>query len=166
MEKEILQLEKRVKNLQLWKEGITKERFKFPLDYGTTEIIKKSNIVFTGRTFVTNGVQLSDLVGFGLIMGTSSNKDKKVAVATFPLKGFSVNTTSNAITSNDGNNGLQNGDIVHFVTSNTLPNPLSTVVDYYVINVTSSTFKVSLSEGGGEVDITTAGNGNHYYSIL
>lgn len=163
MEQEILQLERRVALLQEYKRQVTKERFRFPLDFATQEVMKKTFLTATGRTFGTGSVILTDLIGIGVGLGTNSSQLRKNAIGTFPLYQFTVNAGTNVFTSSGG---LQNGDILNFATSNTLPDPLSEVSDYYVINASNTTFKVSLTEGGSEVDITTAGSGNHYYAIV
>ena len=67
--------------------------------------------------------------------------------------------TSDLITS--AAHGLANGDIVTVATSNTLPTGLSANTDYYVIEKTDDTFKLSATSGGSAVDITGTGTGTH-----
>jgi len=59
-------------------------------------------------------------------------------------------------------------DIVQFTTTGTLPAPLATSTDYYVVVKSGSSptvlLEVSLSEGGASVDITDAGTGTHTLS--
>lgn len=55
------------------------------------------------------------------------------------------------------------GTIVVFETTGTLPTGLSTLTKYYVINPTSSTFQLSLTEGGAAVDFSSNGTGTHDY---
>lgn len=166
MEQEILQLEEQVKLLKSWKETFSSERFKFPLDFETQTIIDRENIVATGKTYEINSVILNDLIGVGVIVGIANNPKRKVIIATLPLNQFTVDAVTNIITNINGTHALKNGDIVYFTTSGTLPAPLSEVLTYYVISSTNTTFKVSLTLGGSEVDITTAGSGIHYYSKL
>lgn len=54
---------------------------------------------------------------------------------------------------------VNNGDVVRFTASGTLPAPLSATVNYYAVSSNSSTFKVSLTKGSAPVNITTAGSG-------
>lgn len=56
-----------------------------------------------------------------------------------------------------------NGDVVFFVTTGTIPAGLSLTVPYYVVNSNSAggTIKVSLTSGGAAVDITSEGTGTH-----
>lgn len=55
--------------------------------------------------------------------------------------------------------GLSDGDIIKLTSTGTLPGGLLTTRDYYVINSAANTLKVSLSQGGSAVDITSAGSG-------
>lgn len=60
--------------------------------------------------------------------------------------------------------GLVNANIVTVTNSGgALPAGLSAGTNYYVISATATTFKVSLTEGGGAVDITDAGTGTHTF---
>jgi len=59
--------------------------------------------------------------------------------------------------------GLENGQIIKFYTTGTLPSPLSINSNYYVINATTGTFKVSLTSGGSAVNITSTGSGDHLF---
>ena len=70
----------------------------------------------------------------------------------------------------DASHGLSNGDKLVLTTDNTLPAGLSTETLYYVMAVTTDTFKLSIdkpdSNGFGvPVDITDTGTGNHTYTI-
>lgn len=56
---------------------------------------------------------------------------------------------------------LTNNQRVKFSTTGTLPAPLEVGVDYYIINNSSGTCKVSETRGGTEVDITDTGTGTH-----
>lgn len=57
--------------------------------------------------------------------------------------------------------GLTNGDIVTVTSSTTLPGGLSVNTDYYVIEKTDDTFKLSATSGGSAVNITDTGTGTH-----
>lgn len=60
--------------------------------------------------------------------------------------------------------GCSNGDFVRFRTTGTLPAPLDTSTNYYVINKATNTFEVSLTSGGSAIDITDTGSGTHTLS--
>lgn len=72
---------------------------------------------------------------------------------------FTANASTNVITAS-GHTRI-NGDKVRVSTTGTLPGGLSANTDYFVISVSGSTFKLSLTSGGGEIDITSTGSGTH-----
>jgi hypothetical protein len=57
--------------------------------------------------------------------------------------------------------GLSDGDALVLSTTGTLPTGLTVGTVYYVVNATTSTFNVSETPGGMEVDTTGAGTGTH-----
>lgn len=62
--------------------------------------------------------------------------------------------------------GFINGDIVWLTTTGTLPAGLSTGRDYYIISSAVDTFQLSLTKGGGAVNITgAAGGGTHTITV-
>jgi len=61
--------------------------------------------------------------------------------------------------------GLQDNDCVQLTTTATLPAGLVLATSYYVISRTEDTFKLSLSPGGTEVDITDIGTGTHTFHL-
>lgn len=67
--------------------------------------------------------------------------------------------TSDVITS--AAHGLANGDIVTVASSTTLPAGLSANTEYYVVEKTTDTFKLSATPGGTAIDITDTGTGTH-----
>lgn len=63
------------------------------------------------------------------------------------------NPTTDVITSTG--HGLVNGDSLYFVTGSTgLPSQFITNKSYYVVNVTTNTFKLSLTKGGSAINFT------------
>lgn len=167
MEQELLQLEARVNELKSWKESFTKRRFRFPLDYKTKEIVSKENLIFTGRTFTLNyDIIESDFINFGMVVDIKNNLEStltRTLVGSFPLFDVTVNATTNVFTYPKGSNQLVDGDVIAFTTTNTLPAPLN-FGNYYVINATTNTFKVSATSGGAEIDILDVGVGTHYFA--
>lgn len=164
MEQEILQLEKRIADLTEWKNSRISERFVYPLDNLSTKILHKNQIRFTGNK-ITNvvGVTLTDLitVGFGLKIDGRN----KAVIALMPLKGFSANV-SDVITASSGDHNLKETDRMYLTTTNTLPSPLLDTNLYYPVEITSNTFKFSLTQGGSAIDITDVGTGSHYYAKI
>jgi len=162
-ETELLQLEGRVANLMRWKEDMSRERLTFPLDFESQRIKNSSVIVFEKDTNFSIESLGTDLTCFGLEV--SINNQIRSIFASYPLKPITANAGSNVITSTNGPHGLTNNNVIAFTTTGTLPAGLNTTTQYYVISSTSTTFKVSTSLGGSEVDITDAGSGTHYLSL-
>ncbi len=79
-----------------------------------------------------------------------------------PEAAFTAATTD-IITSNS--HGLQNGDLIQVTTTGTLPGGLTASTNYYVIDATANTFKVSATPNGPAVNITSAGTGTHTYHL-
>lgn len=62
--------------------------------------------------------------------------------------------------------GLKNNDAVILTTADTLPAGLSLLTRYYVIGVTTNTFKLSIDRGSGvAVNITDTGTGEHTFTV-
>lgn len=164
MEKELLQLEKDIQELEAWKNSYVKEPLKFPLDLESKKILEKRTLIFTGRKITNvNGVILNDFIAIGL--GIKINNKLRFALAIKPLLPFSA-AVSDVITNTNGSHNLQNGDRIVLATTNTLPAGLGDTIIYYIINRTGTTFKVSLTLGGSAVDITDTGIGTHYYTNI
>jgi len=78
-----------------------------------------------------------------------------------------VFTTTNAGNQIDATaHGLSNGDVVIFMTDNTLPNGYSTDTAYYVINSASDSFQVATAGSGSTVTISDDGTGTHKFIHL
>ncbi len=74
--------------------------------------------------------------------------------------------TTDIITSSA--HGLVNGNIVVLTTTTTLPAGLALATNYYVIEKTTNTFKLTIqsgTEGGPAVDVTDTGTGTHTWTM-
>jgi hypothetical protein len=71
---------------------------------------------------------------------------------------FTVDTATDELILN---NGLIVGHRVAVSSTDVLPSPMSNAVEYWVIAVTATRFKLSLVEGGSALNITDAGTGTH-----
>lgn len=67
-----------------------------------------------------------------------------------------VNVTSNAFSATA--HPYQNGDVVTLSTTGSLPSPLLASRDYYIVERTTNSFKLSETFGGSAIDITTTGS--------
>lgn len=70
-----------------------------------------------------------------------------------------VNTSTSVITING--HYLDNGQVVRFSSSGSLPIGLSGSTDYYVRDCTTNTFKVATTPAGSAVSISSTGSGTH-----
>ena len=76
-----------------------------------------------------------------------------------------VDDTTDIITSTA--HGMSNDQVLRFTnTGGALPAGLEINTDYYVINANVNDFQVSLTSGGGAVDMTDAGTGTHTFDRL
>jgi hypothetical protein len=57
--------------------------------------------------------------------------------------------------------GLPNGTQVRFSTTDVLPAPLIEDIYYYVVNIATDSFKVSLTSGGAAINLLDPGSGKH-----
>lgn len=80
------------------------------------------------------------------------------------LQTFTADASTDVITC--ASHGFNDGDQVRVESAGTLPAGLSDTTLYYVISSTASTFKVSTTKGGSQVDITDAGTGTFYVTGL
>jgi len=71
---------------------------------------------------------------------------------------FSASAATDTFTAS--NHGLINGDQIEFSDYDGLPSPIAEDTIYYVINAATNTFKVSLTEGGSAVNLTTNYSGS------
>lgn len=59
----------------------------------------------------------------------------------------------------------ENDTSVYVISTGTLPAPLIETTQYYIINSSGNTFKLSTTVGGAAVNITDVGAGAHYLHI-
>jgi hypothetical protein len=86
------------------------------------------------------------------ILDYSRRNDRALTVVT-------GNQSANTLSANS--HPFQNGDVITLSTSHTLPSPLTTGRDYYVVERASNTFKVALTFGGAAIDLTSNGSGTN-----
>jgi hypothetical protein len=78
----------------------------------------------------------------------------------FDFVTFTADASNNILTLFEAKD-IYEGMGVRFTTSGTLPSPLAINTDYYVKYISSTQLKLASSIGGSEIDITSAGTGNH-----
>src|SRR5262245_55292209 len=85
------------------------------------------------------------------------------------LKGATFTATNGTDTFTKNSHGLVAGDRIQVQNSGGgLPAGMSAATDYYVISsgLTTNDFKVSTTEGGGTINITTDGTGTQSFSFV
>jgi hypothetical protein len=165
MDNEIMQLENKVKELTVWKDARKKERLVFPLDMQSRKTIDKGLFVFTGKTV---GLDYLNLVTDYMTYGYEISINKKVSslIVLLPIFSFTVNTTTDYITTNSQHN-LNNEDRITLTSDGTgMPTPLDLNIIYYIVNRTGNTFQLSLTSGGSPIDMTFDPGYNYYYAKL
>ena len=79
-----------------------------------------------------------------------SRRNQRAAIA------VDVNVTSNIFSATA--HPYQNGDVVTLSTTGSLPAPLVSTRDYWIVERAANSFKLSETSGGAAVDITTTGS--------
>ncbi len=105
------------------------------------------------------------LVGEVLYMRTAGNLVWELTASA--LVDDYWNNPSSAVTISDANpavvtwnaHGLIDGTAVSFTTTGALPAPLAVGTTYYVVNATTNTFELALTQGGAAIATTSAGSG-------
>lgn len=62
--------------------------------------------------------------------------------------------------------GLQNNMVINFNTDSSLPSPILTATNYFVVNATVGDFQVSTSEGGPAENLTSIGSGTLQFVLI
>jgi hypothetical protein len=75
---------------------------------------------------------------------------------------FTITDLTNNIVTFAGRTPVANEVLGLWNSGGSLPNGLSPLTDYYVVNVSGQTCKLSLTSGGSAIDITDTGEGLHY----
>lgn len=123
-------------------------------DYGTAVSQKGYDVKTCADRFLvySSAFQMLKVFSASSISGTMP-KDTNAT--------FTANASTDILTS--AGHGLDNGDLLNFTTTGTLPGGLNDSEDdlYYVVNKSTNTFKVSKTHGGSAINITSTGSGTH-----
>ena len=78
---------------------------------------------------------------------------------------FTIDAATNVLTAKG--RALTTGEIVRLSNSGgTLPGGLALDIDYYVVEASGSTGKLSLTSGGSAIDVADAGSGLHFLGVI
>jgi hypothetical protein len=118
-----------------------------------------SSTAFGTPNSTTGAASLNGLPSTATIAtsGTAAFYDFETAFSNTTGNTFSFSVSGSTFTATGHN--FVNGNIVQFYTTGTLPTGISAATDYYVINVSGSTFQVSTTYGGSAVTLSSSGSG-------
>lgn len=137
------------------------------------KFLLSGHIVSAAATVVPCTVAILDVIGFYRVTSVTTT----TAQATTNTLGRTANFTADAgtdlmtyTTTTNLPSNLLTGTRVRLTTSGTLPSPLATATDYYLIRMSDGTFELATTYAnaiaGTQIDITTAGTGTHTLNWL
>ena len=117
-----------------------------------------NGVTYGNGTFVTvgdNGVILTSSDGISWTKRTSGGQPTTTTIVSVSDSGGNIQIEST-------NHNLDEGDVIRFTTTDTLPTGLALATDYYVVGTPSTnTFFVSATESGTPIVYTDGGTGTH-----
>ena len=117
-----------------------------------------NGVTYGNSSFVTvgdNGIILTSSDGISWTKRTSGDQPTTSTIVTVSGSGGDMQIEST-------NHNLNEGDVIRFTTTDTLPTGLSRYTDYYVVGTpATNTFFVSATENGTPIVYTDAGIGTH-----
>ncbi len=117
-----------------------------------------NGVTYGNSAFVTvgdNGVILTSSDGISWTKRTSGDQITTTNIVSVSDSGGNIQIEST-------NHSLDEGDVIRFTTTNTLPTGLAMYTDYYVVGTpATNTFFVSEAESGTPIVYTDAGTGTH-----
>ena len=97
---------------------------------------------------------------------SSSSSSASSSSASSSSEIVSVSDSGGYIQIESTNHSLDEGDVIRFTTTDTLPTGLALATDYYVVGAPSTnTFFVSATESGTPIVYTDGGTGTHSWQI-
>jgi len=141
---------------------------------GFNKYLLSGHIVSAAATVVPCTVAILDVIGYYRVTSVTTTSAQATTntistrTATFTADASTDIMTYTSVTSLPSN--LLTGTRVRCTTTTTLPAPLATATDYYLIKVTDGTYKLATSYAnaiaGTAIDITDAGTGTHTLNWL
>lgn len=141
---------------------------------GFNKFLLSGHIVSAAATVVPCTVAILDVIGYyrvtsvTTITAQATTNTISTRTATFTADASTDIMTYTSVTSLPSN--LLTGTRVRCTTTTTLPAPLATATDYYLIKVTDGTYKLATSYAnaiaGTAINITDAGTGTHTLNWL
>ena len=141
---------------------------------GFNKFLLSGHVVSAAATVVPATVVILDVIGYyrktSVTTTTAENTTNTISTrtATFTADAGTDIMTYTSVTSLPSN--LLTGTRVRCTTSTTLPAPLATATDYYLIKITDGTYKLATSYANAiastAINITDAGTGTHTLNWL
>jgi hypothetical protein len=129
--------------------------------------------VSAAATVVPGILKLVDVIGFYRVTSVTTTTAQATTNTLGQSDTFTADDTTDICTYTSTANNPSNiltGTRVRLTTTTTLPAPLATATDYYVIKATDSTFKLATTYAnavaGTAINITTTGTGTHTITWL
>jgi len=141
---------------------------------GFNKFLLSGHIVSAAATVVPCTVAILDVIGYYRVTSVTTTSAQATTntistrTATFTADASTDIMTYTSVTSLPSN--LLTGTRVRCTTTTTLPAPLATATDYYLIKITDGTYKLATSYAnaiaGTAINITDAGTGTHTLNWL
>lgn len=132
-----------------------------------SNIVVRNNVIMPRFVNGKSGATVAAILG-AVMITTCLDAVIENNLIKLPVSGGTFTAATSDILTTTGSSttdGMMIGDPLRFTTTTTLPAGLSAGVTYYVREILSSTtFTVSATEGGGVLDITSTGTGTHSWS--
>jgi hypothetical protein len=144
----IQQLERRVAELEKYVTEKKKKQISYPLDLESILILQQFFMRITDSYSLYKGGAGSN--EFPVFIGKQNTMTFEVSAPT--TTGYTVNISTDYITTNGVNFKYWNNDIVAVATTELVPTPLVAGTAYYVINSDGFTFQLSASLAGAAIN--------------
>jgi len=134
--------------------------------------LMSGSAVSAAATVVPGWLALIDVIGFYRVTSVTTATAQGTTNTLSQSDTFTANTDDTMTYSSTANipSNILTGTRVRLTTTTTLPAPLATATDYYVIRLTDSTFYLATSYAnaiaGTRIDLTTTGTGTHTITWL
>lgn len=153
-------LESRIAALEEKQRQRERQQITFPLDKQSVDILSKYLMRITGTVVTIGGASGNEFVSY---VGHQDNLQFVVSENTFVP--YTVNVTTNVFTVAPNQVRRFFDDMqVYVVSSDTVPAPLVSGDQYFVVNdnAEGTSFQLSATQGGAAINITDAGTGAQY----
>jgi len=142
------------------------------LPAGLAAVTEYFAIAVTSNTFKVSATPIGsavDLTGIGTGTHTFTDgilycKGNLITYTKKKSQTFTAEESTEVITS--AGHGFENDSILTVSTTTTLPAGLAAATNYFVIDRTTDTFRLSATKGGASLNITDAGTGTHTFSAI